>query len=231
MSVLGAPSTLACEKCPGVVPHHHNYYMMTTEDNKKKLLDMLNREGLMVRGTVGTLSDDLKERLEAYVLHWLPGYVAVFPRSIRDLINARANVLKNLTFNSEFRVYTHANGAKIEYIKCTQKDTGKTSATRVVIDTWDDDTRKWKEEFSGPLFELDQDINYVFLDENNKACTFYEKQGAALLAKIAQHEAESFMSKHGMRADMERMRLDVEKDYGDLMNGVEKDARAMGLRL
>lgn len=146
------------------------------------------------------------------------------------------NVSNNLTFNSNFRVYTHANGAKIEYIKCTQDIAGGAKAkfsksNRVVVDTWDNHKSDWKEEFSGPLFELDQDINYVFLDENNEACIFYEKQGAALLAKIAQHEAEVFMSKHGMRADMELMRLDVEKDYGDLMNGVEQDAQAMGLRL
>lgn len=74
-------------------------------------------------------------------------------------------------------------------------------------------------------------MNYIMLDERNKACMFYEKPCAELLAKITRHEAETFMSKHGLRADMEAMRADMCKDYGDLMHTVTSEAAALGLRL
>jgi hypothetical protein len=148
-----------------------------------------------------------------------------------SILVAKDDVVNNLTFNSIFRVYTHAQGAKIEYIKCTKKGARRTNATRAVVDTWDSTRDTWVENFSDPLVEFDHDMNYIMLDEHNKACMFYEKPGAELISKITKHEAESFMSKHGLKADMVAMKADMVKDYGDLMNTVTSEARALGLRL
>jgi hypothetical protein len=147
------------------------------------------------------------------------------------MVAENENVVNNLIFNSIFRVYTHAQGAKIEYIKCTNKDARRTNATRAVVDTWDSTLGTWVEHFSDPLVELDHDTNYIMLDEHNKACMFYEKPGVELISKITKHEAESFMSKHGLKTDMAAMEADMRKDYGDLMHTVTSEARALGLRL
>ena len=172
---------------------------------------------------------DVKRVLYSYIVRRLGKKYATPLPDIASIIVAKDDVVNKLTFNSIFRVYTHAQGAKIEYIKCTEKGASRTKATRAVVDTYNG--TRWVEHFSAPLVELDHDTNYIMLDDSDKACMFYEKPGPELLAKITQHEAEAFMSKHGLRADMAAMGSDMRKDYGLLMDGVMREAASLGLRL
>lgn len=231
MSVFGSPTRRACNACPGVAFYYHKAHEITNSD-KEPLIRALTGVGLLSeKSTVFSLAQRLKDRLKAYITARLGKYIgAVFPASLILSLQASIARVSNFnTFDAHFRVYTHAQGAPIEYIRCTENGASRTKATRVLVDTYDG--TRWVENFSAPLVELDHDMNYIMLDESDKACMFYEKPGPELLAKITQHEAEAFMSKHGLRADMEAMRLDMHKDYGALMDGVTREAASLGLRL
>jgi hypothetical protein len=207
---------------------------------------MLNALGLLKNKT----DQSMKTRFISYIetrLRDVSG--AAYPTNLDKFIAAfdasKSAVTNSSVFDSTFRVYTHAQGAPIEYLKCTQFTADgipTLRATRIVEDTWettaDTDppdvaaTGRWVEKFSkNPLFELDSTKNYIMLDAADKACMFYERRGPDLLAKQAQHEAQAFMSKHGIAADMRAMEEDMTKDYRDLMQKVETEAQSFGLRL
>jgi hypothetical protein len=231
MSVFGLPTRQACQACPGVAFNFHKAHEITTSD-KDKLVDFLRNAGLLSMKRSGfPLVDRIKERLKAYIKDRLGKYIgADFPvtsfSNLQESIGAAQNSVK---FDTAFRLYTHAQGAHIEYIRCTADGTSRMNATRVVVDTYNG--TRWVELFSKPLVELDNDMNYILLNESDQACIFYEKPGAELLAKITKHEAESFMSKHGLREDMAAMGADMVKDYRDLMHNVAREGGALGLML
>jgi hypothetical protein len=133
--------------------------------------------------------------------------------------------LNNFYFDQEVRLFTRAIDVPLEYLVCGKGST-KSSAAYILDDISEAPATK-----ELLLIELDPSIDYVMIDENDRACMFFEKPGPILHAKIAQHQAEAFMSKHGIKADMMAMEADMRKDYGDLMNTVTSEARAMRLRL
>lgn len=231
MSVLGSPTRRACNACPGVAFYYHKAHEITNSDSEP-LIRVLTGAGLLTNPTGSSLVKRIREKLQAYITARLGKYIgAAFRGLISNLQDSILNVSNFLTFDATFRVYTHAQGAPIEYIRCTENGARRTKATRGVVDTWDSTRNTWVEHFSDPLVELDHNTNYILLDERDKACMFYEKPGAELISKITKHEAESFMSKHGLKADMAAMEADMRKDYGDLMHTVTSEAKALGLSI
>jgi len=229
MSVFGNPTSKSCDSCPGITGGHKAIDILT---KRNTLIEFL-KEAKLIDDSSGvsflSLVGDVKRVLYSYIVRRLGKKYATPLPDIYTIIVAKDDVVNKLTFNSIFRVYTHAQGAKIEYIKCTENGDSRTKATRAVVDTYNG--TRWVEHFSTPLVELDHDMNYIMLDESDKACMFYEKPGAEFLSKITKHEAEAFMSKHGLKADMAAMGADMRKDYGDLMDTVTSEARALRLRL
>lgn len=132
-------------------------------------------------------------------------------------------MLESLFFDKDARLYLKAIKVNVEFLACRQN--GLSAAPFFIDDITETDSRYLR------VLELDNDLDYIMLDRNDRACAFVQKPGPELLAKITQHEAEAFMFKHGLRADMESMRLDMRKDYGALMDGVAREAASLGLRL
>lgn len=130
---------------------------------------------------------------------------------------------ENLRFDRDARLFMRAIKADVEFLECLQ--VGARTGPYLIDDITGVDVQYRR------VLELEDDLNYIMLDQYDNACAFVQKPGPELLAKITQHEAETFMSKHGLRADMEAMRADMRKDYGDLMHKVTSEAASLGLRL
>jgi hypothetical protein len=165
-----------------------------------------------------SITEDARLRLEAFV------FGKTSSKRSKELVNEIiADMKENLRFDRDARLFMRAIKADVEFLECLQ--VGARTGPYLIDDITGVDVQYRR------VLELEDDLNYIMLDQYDNACAFVQKPGPELLAKITQHEAETFMSKHGLRADMEAMRADMRKDYGDLMHKVTSEAASLGLRL
>jgi hypothetical protein len=163
------------------------------------------------------ITESAKKRLQTYL------NTKTAKRRANAFVSELIAKIINHKFDKDSRLFIRAIKADLEFLECLQD--GTSAGPFLIDDITKDDATLHR------LLELDNDLDYIMLDRHDNACAYVKKPGPELLATIAQHEAEAFMSKHGLRADMEAMRLDMHKDYGALMDGVARDAASLGLRL
>lgn len=236
----------SCEVCWGKInTGYHKLHCLRCgdygKDGEKLMSELIDGQIQQWRGkempSIDAMVKNILTRFASHVSKVIPDWAATaaIENRLQRYLNAKrarnakefvGDIIANIKahkFDKDARLFIRAIKANVEFLECLQEIT---SAGPFLIDDITNSDAKLRR-----ILELDNDLDYIMLDRDDNACAYVKKPGPELLAKITQHEAEAFMSKHGLRADMAAMEADMRTDYRDLMHKVASEAETMGLRL
>lgn len=250
MSVIGAPIKFkrqGCDQCLGKFnTGYHKIECFNCLDGKNNIIETYFKTKL--DGTPlepDTFADAVFQTFARHFRKFIPNMFpikgplrakisAMFKNKDKveeDVQNLITGILGG-TFDKEARLLTRAHNIDVEYLSCGQEIPSGINVMRLIDDISDiSDSRKINYIH---IVELDPDLDYIMLDQANKACMLLRKPDkASLYRRLVQngHLTLKHQMIDHMRNDMRAMREDQKHEWEEIMNGVEEQALTLGLRL